>query len=132
VTSQGSLATLWTQDDLIFIPERYWLQFTLVFRVYCWTGARLAAFFTGDLCYGVSHHNWLVMDDILTWKDIDLVLQRSETGRWRLIYQLKQRWVKNNHDPENILYVLALVSSRGPHALLSNGPNRPYNQGLSG
>jgi hypothetical protein len=39
------LVTLWTKDDLIFISERYRLQFTFIFRVYCWTGARLGAFF---------------------------------------------------------------------------------------
>jgi hypothetical protein len=41
------LLTLWTQDDLIFIPERYRVQLTFIIRVYCWTGARLSAFFTG-------------------------------------------------------------------------------------
>ena len=51
------LVTLWTKDDLIFIPERYRLQFTFIFRVYCWTGARLGAIFTGGLRYGVS--SWL-------------------------------------------------------------------------
>jgi hypothetical protein len=51
------LVTLWTQDDLIFIPERYRLQFTLIFRMYCWTGAKLGAFFTGGFRWGVSCWN---------------------------------------------------------------------------
>jgi len=46
------LVTLWTKDDLIFISERYWLQYTFILRVYCWTGARLSAFFTGGFRYG--------------------------------------------------------------------------------
>ena len=46
------LVTLWTKDDLIFIPERYRLQYTFILRVYCWTGARLSAFFTGGFRYG--------------------------------------------------------------------------------
>jgi hypothetical protein len=25
-------------------------------------------------------------------------------GSWRLIYNIKQRWVKNNRDPENIVF----------------------------
>jgi hypothetical protein len=29
------LTGLWTKDDLIFIPERYRIQFTFIFRVYC-------------------------------------------------------------------------------------------------
>lgn len=46
--------SLWTQNDPIFIPERYRLQFTFIFLVYCWTGARLGAFFTGGLRWKVS------------------------------------------------------------------------------
>ncbi|KAH0543790.1 hypothetical protein FGG08_001972 [Glutinoglossum americanum] len=45
------LLTLWTKDDLIFIHERSRIQFTFIFHVYCWTGARLGAFFTGGLHY---------------------------------------------------------------------------------
>ena len=48
------LVTLWTKDDLVFIPERYRLQDTFILRVYCWAGARLSAFFTGGFRYGVS------------------------------------------------------------------------------
>ena len=43
------LLTLWTKDDLIFNPERYRIQSTFIVRVYCWTGARLSAFFTNGL-----------------------------------------------------------------------------------
>ena len=82
------LLTLWTKDDLIFIPERYRIQFTFIVRVYCWTGARLSAFFTNGLRY----------------RDVELVLQRTPVGRWRLIYRIDQRWVKNNRDPENIVF----------------------------
>jgi hypothetical protein len=45
--------TLWTKDDLIFIPERYRIQTTFIINVFCWTGARLSAFFTGGLRYEV-------------------------------------------------------------------------------
>jgi len=77
------LVTLWTKDNIIYDPERYRLQFTFIFRVYCWTGARLGAFFTEGLRYG----------------DVDLILQRVPDRPWRLIYQVKQRLVKNNRDP---------------------------------
>lgn len=86
------LVTLWTKDDLIFIPERYRLQFTYIIRVFCWTGARIGAFFTDGLRY----------------RDITLVLQRTEVASWRVIYRLDQRWVKNNRDPENIVFGTAL------------------------
>jgi hypothetical protein len=32
------------------------------------------------------------------------VLQRAARGGWKLIYNIKQRWVKNNRDPENIMF----------------------------
>lgn len=41
------LVTVWTQDDISFIPELYRVQFTFIINIYCWTGARIAAFFTG-------------------------------------------------------------------------------------
>ena len=79
---------LWTKDDLVFTPERYRIQFTFIIRVYCWTGARIGAFFTGGLRY----------------RDIELVLQRTTNARWRCIYKLDQRWVKNNRNPENVFF----------------------------
>lgn len=82
------LRTLWTQDDLIFIPERYRVQFTFIIRVYCWTGAPLGAFFTNRLRY----------------KDIDIVLQRVSSGGGRLIYNINQRWVKNKRDTEKVVF----------------------------
>ncbi|KAJ4507488.1 hypothetical protein HRR83_004066 [Exophiala dermatitidis] len=82
------LLTLWTRDDLIFIPERYRVQVTFIIHVYCLTGARIGAFFTDGLRY----------------KDVTLVLQRVSGRSWRLIYKVDQRWVKNNRDPENIVF----------------------------
>lgn len=86
------LKTLWTKDDLMFIPERYRIQFTFALRIYCWTGARLDTFFKGGLRY----------------RDITPVLQRVQGGGWRFIFRLDQRWVKNNRDPENIVFGTAL------------------------
>jgi hypothetical protein len=48
------LVALWTKDDPIFIHDRYRLQFTFIFCIYCWTGARIGAFFKGGLRYRVS------------------------------------------------------------------------------
>lgn len=47
------LLALWTYDDLIFIHERYRVQVTFLIHVYCWTGARINAFFTDGLRYKV-------------------------------------------------------------------------------
>lgn len=48
------LVALWTQDDQTFIPERYRIQVTFLLRVFCWTGARVGAFFKGGLRWRVS------------------------------------------------------------------------------
>jgi hypothetical protein len=48
------LVTVWSKDDLIFVPKRCRLQFTFIFRVYYWAGPGLGAFITGSLRYGVS------------------------------------------------------------------------------
>jgi hypothetical protein len=53
------LLALWTRDDLIFIPERYRVQTTFIIHVYCWTGARLSAFFTDGLRYKVGFSTML-------------------------------------------------------------------------
>jgi hypothetical protein len=103
------LVTLWTKDDLVFIPERYRLQYTFILRVYCWTGARLSAFFTGGFCYGVSSRHGRSPVARLTSQDVTLVLQRAPDRPWRLIYRIDQRWVKNNRDPENIWYEVTLL-----------------------
>jgi hypothetical protein len=49
------LRTPWTEDDPIFIPQRYRIQFHYIFLEYCWTGARVFAFFTGGLRYGIYY-----------------------------------------------------------------------------
>lgn len=82
----------WTNDDLIFTPERYRVQFTFIMRVFCWTGARIGAFFTNGVRY----------------RDIELFIQRTTNDEWRFIYRFDQRWVKNNRDPENIVFGTAL------------------------
>lgn len=61
-------------------------------RVFCWTGARIGAFFNDGLHY----------------RDIELVLQRTTDDKWKCIYKPDQRWVKNNRDPENIVFGTAL------------------------
>lgn len=62
---------------------------TFISLLYCWTGARLSAFFTGGLCY----------------RDTVIVLHRlTDCGKWEATWKLDQRWVKNNRDPENVVY----------------------------
>ena len=37
-----------------------------------------------------------------------MVLRRTQNNQWKLIYKIDQRWVKNNRDPENIVFGTAL------------------------
>ncbi|KAI9767334.1 MAG: hypothetical protein M1840_005743 [Geoglossum simile] len=51
--------------------------------------------------------------------DIEVVLLRVPNG-WKVIYQINQRWVKNNRDPENITYfLLKKLSSSTSHLTLT-------------
>jgi hypothetical protein len=51
---------LWNANDLAFILECYRIYSTLIFLPYCETGARLSAFFTGGLRYGINCGIWLL------------------------------------------------------------------------
>lgn len=42
-------------------------------------------------------------------QDVELVLKRAPGGGWAVIYNLSQRWVKNNRDPENIVYITICI-----------------------
>ena len=50
------LLTLWTCKDLRSISERDRVGFTFLLHVYCWTGARIGAFFNGK---GLRYMVWL-------------------------------------------------------------------------
>lgn len=68
------LCTLFTKDDLIFIPDRYRIRFAYIIQVYCWKGARIGAFFTNGLHY----------------RDIELFLQRTPSAPWKLTYKIDE------------------------------------------
>lgn len=103
------LLALWTYDDLIFIHERHRVQATFLIHVYCWTGARIDAFFKDGLRYKVwfpvTLWEWSIPN---RHQDVDLILQREKDSvddrDWRLVYKIDQRWVKNNRDPDNVTY----------------------------
>ncbi|KAI9807092.1 MAG: hypothetical protein M1825_005809 [Sarcosagium campestre] len=86
--------TFWTIDEDSFIHPRNKVQVPFLISVYCWTGARIGSFFPSE---GKP-------DACLRYRDIQLVLLRVPSGGWKVIYNLSQRWVKNNRDPENIVY----------------------------
>lgn len=52
----ATLLTLWTCKDLRYISERDRVEFTFLLHVYCWTGARIGAFFNGK---GLRYKVWL-------------------------------------------------------------------------
>jgi hypothetical protein len=73
------LVTLWTKDDPIFIPERYWLQFTFIPRACYWTRARIGAFFKGGLRHRIISSLGHLQKGYRL-KDIDIVLRRTPDG----------------------------------------------------
>ena len=79
---------LWSRDDLIFIPERYWVQTTFIIHVYCWTGARIGAFFMDGLWYKVRFRHSRLTNSLSDYLQDVLILQRVDGRRWRLIYKI--------------------------------------------
>ncbi|KAL6716976.1 hypothetical protein ACLMJK_004889 [Lecanora helva] len=80
--------TFWTVDDSTFVHPRNRAQIPFLISVYCWTGARIGAFFSAAG---------------LRYRDLEMVLL-GDSSRWKVIYRIDQRWIKNNKDPENIAF----------------------------
>ncbi|KAK3896489.1 hypothetical protein C8A05DRAFT_20540, partial [Staphylotrichum tortipilum] len=83
--------------DNVLIPsgqvsthERERVQFHFLLDVFCWSGARIGAFFRGGG---------------LKYKDVNLVLRRTnQAGAWDVIWKLDQRFVKNALHPDDIAH----------------------------
>ena len=103
--------TFWAIDDAQFIHPRNKAQVPFVIAVFCWTGARIGAFFPdqenkdkGGLRYGVISIERFKGSFADRLQDIEVVLIRIPSGGWKVIYRIDQRWVKNNRDPEYTVY----------------------------
>ena len=72
--------TLWTQGDLIYIHERYRVQTSFIINVYCWTGARLDAFFKGGLRYQNRCEFSVVLVKMGTWEEREKTYGSHEEG----------------------------------------------------
>ena len=114
--------TFWTVDESYFVHPRNKAQIPFIIAVYCWTGARIGAFFPNrdnkdkaGLRYRVGTVCPLLIHFTEHRQDVEMVLIRVQTG-WKLIYRIDQRWVKNNSDPENTVYVLSEYS----HYMMTN------------
>jgi hypothetical protein len=100
------LLALWTRSDLKY-HERYKIQFTFLIHTYCWTGARINAFFKGGLRYKVGRVTDVYLYCLTLLQDIHLVLRRRAGGHGsELIWKIDQRWVKNNRNPNTVVYEL--------------------------
>ncbi|KAI9764363.1 MAG: hypothetical protein M1840_008501 [Geoglossum simile] len=86
--------TFWTKNDTNFVHPRNKIQIPFIIDVFCWTGARISAFFPNPDNKAKGG---------LRYKDIKVVLL-CVPNSWKVIYRIDQRWVKNNRDPENITY----------------------------
>ena len=107
---QGFNETLWTADDLHNIHARMRVQLAFLVSLFITTGARIRAFFptkgrpdNPGLRYKVN--SLLEQTTKLIRQDIEIVMIRTDNASWKIIYEIEQRWVKNNRDPENIRYV---------------------------
>jgi hypothetical protein len=98
------LLALWTRPDLVYIHERSRVQAAFLMHTYCWTGARIDAFFKGGLQYKVRSPRYAHGAGLTLTQHIHLILQRRPGGGTQLAWKIDQTWVKNNRDPENVVY----------------------------
>ncbi|KAF6819896.1 hypothetical protein CPLU01_12908 [Colletotrichum plurivorum] len=77
------LHAIWS--DLTVPHERARIQLPLLFILYATTGARVGALFAGNV----------------TYKDIEIVRARRESGDYCFFWRFDQRFVKNNRNTEN-------------------------------
>ena len=79
--------TFWTVDEARFVHPRNKVQIPFIIVVFCWTGARIGAFFPdrhnqdkGGLRYKVSELQHIFGTLTKCDKDINVVLKRVPTG----------------------------------------------------
>ncbi|MCJ1325512.1 hypothetical protein MMC10_002175 [Thelotrema lepadinum] len=86
------MRAFWTMDDDdVLMHPRNKVQIPFLIWLYCWTGARIGAFFPKEK-EGKKG---------LRYRDLRLVMHRSEDGTPKLLYKIDQRYVKNNKNPEH-------------------------------
>ena len=100
--------TFWTNDDAAFVHPRNKVQIAFIISVFCWTGARIGAFFpkpknkhVRGLRYRVSLRETILGNRADQPQDVEVVLKRIPSGGWKTMYRIDQRWVKNNRNPES-------------------------------
>ncbi|KAL6714267.1 hypothetical protein ACLMJK_007690 [Lecanora helva] len=86
--------TFWTVDEDCFIHPRNKVQVPFLMNLFSWTGARIGAFFPNGENKGQAG---------LRYRDLEMVLLRT-SDRWKPVYRVDQRWVKNNRDPEYTVF----------------------------
>ncbi|KAE8380696.1 hypothetical protein BDV26DRAFT_302608 [Aspergillus bertholletiae] len=89
------IIAFWATDDPFFMSRRYRVQFHFITLQFLCTGARVSSF-TPTSVDKVGRG--------LRYKNIELVLFRAVNAPWRIGWRLDQQFVKNNKDPENIMF----------------------------
>ena len=91
--------TFWTTDDATFVHPRNKVQIPFIISVFCWTGARVGAFFPNaddKEKAGLRYRVHLPSNDMLEGftnqpQDVEVVLKRISSGGWKPIYRIDQR-----------------------------------------
>ncbi|KAE8410125.1 hypothetical protein BDV36DRAFT_278758 [Aspergillus pseudocaelatus] len=99
------MTAFWTTDDPFFMHGRYRVQFHFITLQFLCTGARVSSF-TPASAERVGRG--------LRYKNIELVLFRTDNAPWRVGWRLDQQFVKNNKDPENTIFGTAIWDCNEP------------------
>ncbi|THC92169.1 hypothetical protein EYZ11_008356 [Aspergillus tanneri] len=93
------LVSLWNDDDPVFIHPRYRVQLTFAILIYCYSGARIGTFIPDTSKADVRG---------LRYEDIELYIYRRPDGEIELFFRLSEIWVKNNDNPKNTVFRVAM------------------------
>ncbi|KAE8361714.1 hypothetical protein BDV27DRAFT_166718 [Aspergillus caelatus] len=102
---ERAMTAFWTTDDPFFMHGRYRVQFHFITLQFLCTGARVSSF-TPASAERVGRG--------LRYKNIELVLFRTDNAPWRVGWRLDQQFVKNNKDPENTIFGTAIWDCNEP------------------
>ncbi|GFG16438.1 hypothetical protein IFM61392_09507 [Aspergillus lentulus] len=93
------IVSIWKDDDPVFIHPRYRVQLTFAVLIYCYSGARIGTFIPDTSKKDQRG---------LRYEDIELYIYRRPDGEIELFFRLSERWVKNNDNPKNTVFRVAM------------------------
>ncbi|KAA8642336.1 uncharacterized protein ATNIH1004_011280 [Aspergillus tanneri] len=100
-SSHGMISLRPTKSSVLNFAERFFagVQLTFAILIYCYSGARIGTFIPDTSKADVRG---------LRYEDIELYIYRRPDGEIELFFRLSEIWVKNNDNPKNTVFRVAM------------------------